>query len=93
MDILLGVGFLNYLWHCVNLYFLMMCLQICLLCRQRGHSLKNCPDKNEENVDKKLCYNCGEFGHSLALCPQPLEDGNLPIHYSLIDVTRVNMCS
>ena len=50
--------------------------QICLLCRRRGHSLKNCPDKNERTVDKKLCYNCGEIGHSLANCPQPLQDGN-----------------
>ncbi|KAJ0551803.1 putative transcription factor interactor and regulator CCHC(Zn) family [Helianthus annuus] len=54
-------------------------LIICLLCRQRGHSLKNCPDKNEENIDKTLCYNCGEFGHSLASCLQPLQDGNLLI--------------
>lgn len=56
--------------------FIWMCLlQICLLCRRRGHSLKNCPDKNDEVAGNKLCYNCGETGHSLANCPQPLEDG------------------
>ncbi|KAH1075434.1 hypothetical protein J1N35_027762 [Gossypium stocksii] len=44
---------------------------ICLHCRQRGHSLKNCP----EVMDKKTCYNCGEAGHSLSKCPQPLQDG------------------
>ncbi|GMJ06526.1 hypothetical protein HRI_004321800 [Hibiscus trionum] len=44
---------------------------ICLHCRQRGHSLKNCPDV----MDKKTCYNCGESGHSLSKCPQPLQDG------------------
>ncbi|XP_038993329.1 uncharacterized protein LOC120117057 [Hibiscus syriacus] len=43
---------------------------ICLHCRQRGHSLKNCPDV----MDKKTCYNCGETGHSLSKCPQPLQD-------------------
>ncbi|KAB2001207.1 hypothetical protein ERO13_D12G258500v2 [Gossypium hirsutum] len=44
---------------------------ICLHCRQRGHSLKNCT----EVMDKKTCYNCGEAGHSLSKCPQPLQDG------------------
>lgn len=62
----------------VLLLFLMGYLQICLLCRQRGHSLKNCPIKNDENMDKKLCYNYGETGHSLAKCPQPLQDGTWP---------------
>lgn len=70
---------------------LMLWLQICLLCRQRGHSLKNCPDKNEENIDKKLCYNCGGFGHSLALCPQPLVDGNLIIYCALVVFPSLNI--
>lgn len=68
-----------------------MCLQICLLCRQRGHSLKNCPKKSGEDVDDKLCYNCGDFGHSLALCSQPLQDGNLFIFSFLIDVIYLNL--
>lgn len=54
------------------------CLQICLLCRHRGHSVKNCPNKNDETMDKKFCYNCGESGHSLAQCSQPLQEGELP---------------
>ncbi|CAA2981603.1 DNA-binding HEXBP [Olea europaea subsp. europaea] len=49
--------------------------KICLFCRHRGHSLKNCRKKNEESLDKKLCYNCGETGHSLDKCPQPFQDG------------------
>ncbi|KAL6971939.1 hypothetical protein U1Q18_031622 [Sarracenia purpurea var. burkii] len=49
--------------------------KICLLCRQRGHSLKNCLNKNDDTMDKKLCYNCGDTGHSLDKCSQPLQDG------------------
>ena len=43
--------------------------QICLFCRQRGHSLKNCQKKNENDMEAKLCYNCGETGHSLPDAP------------------------
>lgn len=57
-------------------------MKICLLCRRRGHSLKNCPNKNDEVVDKKLCYNCGETSHSLANCPYPLQDGIFPLTLS-----------
>ena len=60
----------------VDVLVLMWFLQICLLCRSRGHSLKNCPNKNDKIVDKKLCYNCGKSGHSLDKCPQPLQEGN-----------------
>ncbi|KAK9094760.1 hypothetical protein Scep_026229 [Stephania cephalantha] len=49
--------------------------KICLHCRRQGHSLKNCPERNEETGEKKLCYNCGEAGHSLSKCPQPLQEG------------------
>ncbi|CAI0546856.1 unnamed protein product [Linum tenue] len=49
--------------------------KICLLCRQRGHSLQRCPNKEDETVGAKLCYNCGESGHSLANCLQPRQDG------------------
>jgi len=49
--------------------------QICLFCRQRGHSLKNCPNKSEEVAEEKLCYNCGETSHSLSKCPHPIQDG------------------
>lgn len=59
-------------------------LQICLLCRRHGHSLKNCPNKDDKTMDKKLCYNCGGTGHSLAKCPQPLQEGN--VLYPLICV-------
>lgn len=56
------------------------CSQICLFCRQRGHSLKNCQKKNENDMEAKLCYNCGETGHSLSRCPLPLQDGNLLLY-------------
>lgn len=57
-------------------YVIMLCsFQICLLCRERGHSLKNCPEKSEGNL-KKFCYNCGESGHALSKCPKPIENGN-----------------
>ncbi|KAM1232089.1 hypothetical protein ACFX13_042685 [Malus domestica] len=49
--------------------------KICLYCRQRGHSIKNCLNKKDDSVAEKLCYNCGENGHSLSNCPYPLEDG------------------
>ncbi|KAL5727129.1 hypothetical protein ACHQM5_000358 [Ranunculus cassubicifolius] len=49
--------------------------KICLLCRRRGHSLKNCPNKSDEISEQKLCYNCGEAGHALSNCSQPLRDG------------------
>ncbi|XP_024171937.1 uncharacterized protein LOC112177860 isoform X2 [Rosa chinensis] len=49
--------------------------KICLFCRQRGHSLKNCQKKNENDTEAKLCYNCGETGHSLSRCPLSLQDG------------------
>lgn len=60
-------------------------IQICLFCRQHGHSLKNCPEKSDTNK-KKLCYNCGEVGHSLSKCPLPLEDG---MHWSFICIVLV----
>ncbi|KAJ7969949.1 Zinc finger CCHC domain-containing protein [Quillaja saponaria] len=47
--------------------------KICLLCRQRGHRVNNCP--NGERKTEKFCYNCGGKGHSLDKCPQPLQDG------------------
>ncbi|KAB2596673.1 hypothetical protein D8674_032123 [Pyrus ussuriensis x Pyrus communis] len=49
--------------------------KICLYCRQRGHSIKNCLNKKDDSVAEKLCYNCGENGHSLSNCPYPLEHG------------------
>lgn len=57
-------------------------LQICLLCRRRGHSLKQCPNNNDDSVDVKICYNCGESGHSLANCPLPIQDGNFECFFS-----------
>jgi Zinc knuckle len=41
---------------------------ICLNCRKRGHSLKNCPKANG-NAD--VCFNCGSEDHTLYSCPNP----------------------
>ncbi|CAB4271417.1 unnamed protein product [Prunus armeniaca] len=49
--------------------------KICLYCRQRGHSIKDCLNKNDDTVALKLCYNCGETGHSLSTCSLPLQEG------------------
>lgn len=71
-------------WVGINLLMVfLLCVcdasQICLVCRRRGHTLKNCPSKNDETESTKLCYNCGQAGHSLAQCPQPLQDGIVQI--------------
>lgn len=58
-------------------------------CRRRGHSLKNCPEKNNESSEKKLCYNCGDTGHSLSHCPYPMEDGN----FSLLWIRNIYLFS
>lgn len=56
----------------------------CLLCRQHGHSMKNCPHKQDEAIDTKMCYNCGKTGHSLSKCPKPLEDGGTKFAHCFI---------
>ena len=76
-------------WLLENECFWFCCLQICLQCRRRGHSLKNCPEKNNESSEKKLCYNCGDTGHSLSHCPYPMEDGN----FSLLWIRNIYLFS
>lgn len=53
---------------------------ICLGCRQRGHVLKNCPNKNVVKYDARneICFNCGSKDHALRACPLPKKMGHLP---------------
>lgn len=76
-----------------NNVLLLCSFQICLLCRERGHSLKNCPEKSDGDL-KKFCYNCGGSGHSLSKCPKPIENGTLHPHFLLIEllVLVLNTC-
>ena len=39
----------------------------CLICRQVGHWVKECP--NHGKSPKTACYKCHQFGHWVALCP------------------------
>eukprot|EP00850_Spirogloea_muscicola_P001064 SM000004S14934 [mRNA] locus=s4:379312:380846:+ [translate_table: standard] len=53
--------------------------QTCLLCRERGHQLKDCPKAVAAPSRggaaaagaAGICYNCGAAGHRLAACPDP----------------------
>lgn len=48
---------------------------ICFQCRQRGHTVANCPYKTVANC----CYKCGSTEHSLARCPKRArDDDSLP---------------
>ena len=39
----------------------------CLICRQAGHWLKECP--NHDKSPKMACYKCHKLEHWVALCP------------------------
>lgn len=39
---------------------------VCLRCRNRDHTVKNCPQGMEY-----ICYNCGSNDHTLSRCPNP----------------------
>lgn len=46
----------------------------CFLCRQKGHSVANCPRNQQADVDLSglgsICYRCGSLEHILAKCTQ-----------------------
>ncbi|ORX61585.1 hypothetical protein DM01DRAFT_1332183 [Hesseltinella vesiculosa] len=48
---------------------------ICFGCREKGHSVENCPKKTSE---QGICYNCGSTEHSLKKCKKPRQGNALP---------------
>ncbi|KAI8381293.1 uncharacterized protein BYT42DRAFT_300302 [Radiomyces spectabilis] len=42
---------------------------ICFGCRQKGHSVGNCPKAKQSA--QGICYNCGSSEHSLKNCKKP----------------------
>jgi zinc finger CCHC domain-containing protein 9 len=44
----------------------------CFLCRQTGHSIKNCPRNQDENI----CYRCGSSCHILSKCEKQHDSKN-----------------
>lgn len=42
----------------------------CFLCRQKGHSIKNCP-KAESDTAVDICYHCGSNEHTTKNCATP----------------------
>jgi zinc finger CCHC domain-containing protein 9 len=48
--------------------------RVCLGCRKKGHSLKDCPERFNSDQQKK-CYNCGKTDHTTRACPEPPKDG------------------
>ena len=49
----------------------------CFHCRQRGHGVENCPEKDNHNKSK-CCYKCGSTEHSLHMCPKKHTVEGLP---------------
>ncbi|OZJ03680.1 hypothetical protein BZG36_03537 [Bifiguratus adelaidae] len=46
---------------------------VCFSCRKAGHSVKDCPE-SQENAG--ICYNCGSLEHSLKECRKQSKSGN-----------------
>lgn len=51
----------------------------CFLCRQKGHSVQNCPRNTKEQSDTidmssmgSICFRCGSLEHILSKCPQKI---------------------
>ncbi|KAI8896076.1 hypothetical protein BC833DRAFT_507337, partial [Globomyces pollinis-pini] len=60
----------------------------CFLCRQKGHSIANCPRNTSKSTDDielaemgSICYNCGSLEHTLAKCDQRKDPKN-PLPFS-----------
>ena len=50
---------------------------MCLICKKRGHRMKDCPNLGDHQSVGNICYNCGDNDHGLTDCPKPIGD-NLP---------------
>ncbi|CAI4226908.1 unnamed protein product [Auanema sp. JU1783] len=43
----------------------------CLLCRQKGHKIADCPEKSNANDgDTDHCFKCGAMDHNIYSCPK-----------------------
>mmetsp|Transcript_8136 Transcript_8136/g.10639 ORF Transcript_8136/g.10639 Transcript_8136/m.10639 type:complete len:195 (+) Transcript_8136:92-676(+) len=51
---------------------------VCFHCRQRGHGVENCPQKEAATISKKCCYKCGSTEHGLEACPKKGSNQSLP---------------
>ena len=46
----------------------------CLICKRRGHRMKDCPQLGDHQKVGNICYNCGDGGHGLDDCSKPRGD-------------------
>ena len=46
----------------------------CLICKQRGHRMKDCSQLGDFQMNSNVCYNCGSTEHSLSYCTHPKGD-------------------
>ncbi|KAJ3273442.1 hypothetical protein HDV01_004512 [Terramyces sp. JEL0728] len=60
----------------------------CFLCRQKGHSVANCPRNTQRTIDDiqlselgNICFRCGSLEHTLAKCDKKPDPKN-PLPYS-----------
>ncbi|KAI9306776.1 hypothetical protein BJ944DRAFT_40757 [Cunninghamella echinulata] len=60
---------------------------ICFGCREKGHSVENCP-KGKETI-KGICYNCGSTEHSLKNCKKPRKGSKFTHEY--IDILMMKI--
>ena len=58
----------------------------CLICRQAGHWLKECP--NHDKSPKMACYKCHKLEHWVALCPWDSRASNSSTKPSLMMVQQ-----
>ncbi|VDK49240.1 unnamed protein product [Anisakis simplex] len=42
----------------------------CLFCREKGHLLSQCPNKDEQTMGTGICFKCGSSEHTSSKCPR-----------------------
>lgn len=46
----------------------------CLLCKKYGHGLKDCKERDQNQIHTKVCYKCGSKEHNLEQCNLQTEE-------------------